>query len=451
MNWNEIPIVELNYAFNNKQLDPVEWAESYIKFLNRSGDKFNAWVCTKFENLMLSAEKTKKKINQGEKVNVFSGIPIGVKDIFNTYDFPTQMGSVLWKDFTPGNDARVVSALRNNDAAIIGKTITAEFAVHELNQTLNPHDISRTPGTSSSGSAVSVAVGHVPFSLGSQSAGSIIRPASFCGIYGYKPSFGLVPRTGSLKTSDSLDTVGMFVKNPVDLEAALRTVTVKGPNYPFIHKARQDPSRINKSSERPWRIGFLVEDEWDYVPSYALDAISKFKINLQKDKNFHVKDVPWLKFLKNAHDVHNLIYTKSLSYYFENEFQNPENMSKIMHDMIAKGKNITIEQYHSALNEQNIMIKMLDNFFHNFDFLCCLSTSGDAPKRGVMEKPDTSLVWTLTHVPTLSVPMFISPNDNPYGLQVVGRKYNDELLINFTIDMLRLGLFPSSSNPRLDI
>ena len=117
------------------------------------------------------------------------------------------MGSVIWKNFFPGNNARVVDKLINEGCLSIGKTVTAEFAVHELNKTLNPYDVTKTPGTSSSGSAVVVSTGMVPFALGTQTAGSIIRPASFCGVWGMKPSYGLIPRTGVLKTSDTLDLV----------------------------------------------------------------------------------------------------------------------------------------------------------------------------------------------------------------------------------------------------
>ena len=120
------------------------------------------------------------------------------------------MGSSIWSKHYAGNNARVIDNLICSGAHIIGKTVTAEFAVHSLNETLNPHDITKTPGTSSSGSAVAVQIGNVPFALGSQTAGSIIRPASFCGVWGFKPSFGLIPRTGVLKTTDTLDTVGIL-------------------------------------------------------------------------------------------------------------------------------------------------------------------------------------------------------------------------------------------------
>ena len=127
---------------------------------------------------------------RGEALGTLAGVPVGVKDVFNTLDLPTEMGSPLWRGFTPGNDARSVFGLRRRDAVIAGKTVTAEFAVHTPGPTTNPHDPTRMPGTSSSGSAAAVAAGMVPVALGTQTAGSIVRPASYCGVFGFKPSFG---------------------------------------------------------------------------------------------------------------------------------------------------------------------------------------------------------------------------------------------------------------------
>ncbi len=164
------------------------------------------------------------------------GIPFGVKDIFNTKEFKTEMGSKIWKNFQPGNNARVVDTLEANGAIAVGKTITAEYAVHKLNETKNPYNLSKTPGTSSSGSATAVCTGDVPFTLASQTAGSIIRPASFCGVWGMKPSFGLIARTGVLKTNDTLDTIGFMTSNIYNLNIILENIRLKGLNYPLIHK-----------------------------------------------------------------------------------------------------------------------------------------------------------------------------------------------------------------------
>ena len=161
--------------------------------------------------------------------NYLENIPFGVKDIFNTCDFPTQMGSDLWAGFQPGNDARVVDSVLKQGALLVGKTATAEFAVHSLGLTRNPHDLTRTPGTSSSGSAAAVSAGIIPFALATQTAGSIKRPSSYCGVWGFKPSFGLIPRTGVLKTTDTLDTIGFITSHALNLRPLLDVLRLTSP------------------------------------------------------------------------------------------------------------------------------------------------------------------------------------------------------------------------------
>ena len=185
-------IADIHKKFKQKELSPAEVTSMSLENIISLGSKYGAWVAHEDNSLISRIEKETKEYGVDTE-RLFEGIPIGIKDIFNTAELPTQMGSPIWKDFTPGNDARAVYHLKRQGANVVGKTVTAEFAVHALNETLNPYDVARTPGTSSSGSAVAVALGTVPFATGTQTAGSIIRPASFCGIYGCKPSFGFIP------------------------------------------------------------------------------------------------------------------------------------------------------------------------------------------------------------------------------------------------------------------
>ncbi|MEK6558104.1 MAG: amidase, partial [Candidatus Margulisiibacteriota bacterium] len=363
------------------------------------------------------------------------GILVGVKDIYNTIDFPTQMGSVLWKDFTPGNDARTVYYLKEAGAIIAGKTVTAEFAVHELNKTLNPYDISKTPGTSSSGSAVAVALGVVPVALGTQTAGSIIRPASFCGTWGYKPSFGTIPRTGMLKTTDSLDTIGFFTSHPGDLRTIFDILRVRGPNYPFSYKAFNDPLRKNKPADRPWRVGFVKTHTWRFAPEYAQIAMLSYVERLSNRGDVQISEVELPAEMLNTHAIHETIYNKSLSYYFKAEAKSAEHVSDIMNQMISTGAGISVEAYLKALSDQVELCQKMDEFMKDYDVLVCLSTAGEAPDRGVLENPDPALMWTLTYLPSISAPFFTSPNNLPFGMQIVSRRYNDYLLLNF-LDLL---------------
>ncbi|MEO6054545.1 MAG: amidase, partial [Chthoniobacterales bacterium] len=216
LDFRKTDIASLHEAIQSGELRFSDIAESCIAHYDRTQETYHPWVRFDAELLRKTAGELQARFDSQKTLRPLDGIPIAVKDIFNTIDFPTEMGSPLWKDFTPGNDARIVFQAKQAGAMIPGKTVTAEFAVHALNETINPHDPTRTPGTSSSGSAAAIALGVVPVSLGSQTAASVVRPASFCGIYGYKPSFGTIPRTGTLKTTDSLDTLGFFTASSAD-------------------------------------------------------------------------------------------------------------------------------------------------------------------------------------------------------------------------------------------
>ena len=404
-------------------------------------------MCIDPEALISSAKKTREFLTRNLPPRQLEGIPVGVKDVFNTSDFPTQMGSTIWKDFTPGNDARVVYYLKNAGGVILGKTVTAEFAVHALNQTLNPHNIALTPGTSSSGSAVAVALGMVPISIGTQTGGSIIRPASFCGVYGFKPSFGLIPRTGSLKTTDSLDTIGFFVSHPKDLRNTLEILRVHGPNFPFSYKALKDFKRQNKPINRPWKVALVKTHTWQYASEQAQNALLDFakKIDSNIGIDLHEVEVPLI--LERSHDVHQTIYEKSLAYYFKEEFKNTEGISSVMRQMIATGEKVSSIEYQNALVIQESIIFGMDNFFQKYDILICLSTAGEAPPRNITEKPDSALMWTLAHLPAINAPVFVTETGIPFGLQIVARKYNDHLLTNFVEELVQMECLPKNPTP----
>ncbi|MCA9363262.1 amidase [Candidatus Kaiserbacteria bacterium] len=408
------------------------------------GSKYGAWVAHEDNSLISRIEKETKEYGVDTE-RLFEGIPIGIKDIFNTAELPTQMGSPIWKDFTPGNDARAVYHLKRQGANVVGKTVTAEFAVHALNETLNPYDVARTPGTSSSGSAVAVALGTVPFATGTQTAGSIIRPASFCGIYGCKPSFGFIPRTGMLKTTDSLDTVGFFALYQEDLKRGFDALRVKGKNYPISHAAISDISRQRKQDGEPWKVAFARTHTWMNAPVYAQEAIEKYISKLSTQKNIEVVDISLPKSIEEAHEVHATIYNKSLSYYFEGEHKQADFVSLIMNKIISEGIKINANDFKGATVKQNKIIYDMDEYFKRCDVIISLSTAGEAPLRDETEAPDPALMWTLSHLPVVSVPQFKSPNGLPFGMQVVARKYNDYLLFEFLDYLQSINLIPSMS------
>ncbi|MCI9175176.1 MAG: amidase [Lachnospiraceae bacterium] len=374
------------------------------------------------------------------------GIPIGVKDVFNTRDLPTQMGSMIWEGFEAGNDARVVGNLLYNGGVMAGKTVTAEFAVHALNETLNPYNIERTPGTSSSGSAAAVALGVVPAALATQTAGSIIRPASFCGVYGYKPSFGTVPRTGVLKTTDSLDSIGFITSNIDNIRPIFDAISVHGLDYPYVYEAVSDPRRKHRGGK--WRIAFVKTYIWDQAEQYVQEAIMDFIMMLKQDQEFDMKEVNIDNIIHDSHKIHETIYDKSLAYYFKNERLEKDKVSDVMNQMIEHGEMIEIEEYMNALALQTEKCCQMDLFLQNYDVILSISTSSAAVKRGQKELDDPSLIWNLLHLCSVSVPLF-SHEGLPFGIQISARQYSDYLLMDFLAELCKKGYIPRHTNTKV--
>lgn len=424
------------------ELSPEDLIRASLENIKENDEKYLAWEAYLEDTKQRSPSTNPMDHGTINTERLFDHVPIGVKDIYNTYDFKTQMGSSLWEGFTPGNDARAVYNLKRQGAVVVGKTVTAEFAVHALEKTKNPWDITRTPGTSSSGSAVAITLGQVPFATGTQTAGSIVRPASFCGIYGMKPSFGLIPRTGMLKTTDSLDTLGFLAIYEQDLRRGFDSMRISGKDYPISNDALLDLRRQQKPKDSPWRVGFVRTHTWEFAPDYAKQSIEKFIHTLSEEKGFEVIDASLPKGMERTHIVHETIYNKALSYYFQNEYRQATHVSAVMNDLIKKGNAVLLSVYKQAVEDQMTLIYEMDDFFSDFDILISLSTSGEAPLREITELPDPALMWTLTHLPVVSVPQFSSPKGLPFGMQVVARKYNDYLLLNFLEDLRLRKLIP---------
>jgi Asp-tRNA(Asn)/Glu-tRNA(Gln) amidotransferase A subunit family amidase len=287
----------------------------------------------------------------------------------------------------------------------------------------------------------------IPIALGTQTAGSIIRPASFCGVYGFKPSFGLVPRTGILKTTDSLDTVGFFASRAEDLKTIFNIIRVHGPNFPISHRILNDSNRQKKPETRKWKVGFCKTYTWKYVPDYAKQAFLNFCEKLIHVPGIDANEFELPKSLNNSHEIHATIYNKSLAYYFKDEYKNKKLISPVMHNLIRNGININVSDYYQAIQEQNELINVLDRSLSDFDVIISLSTAGEAPERGVEELDDPALIWTLAHLPVVGVPKFLSPNHNPFGIQIAARKYNDLLMLDFINYLLSVEMIPEGSCP----
>ncbi len=414
------------------KMSALEWLDDCLARTRAVNGPVHAWQYLDEEQARAGARTLDRRDWAGWTPEpLLAGLPLGVKDVFNTEDMPTAMGSDLWHGFTPGNDARVVSRARLLGALMMGKTVTAEFATHAPGLTTNPHSADHIAGTSSTGSAAAVLCGMAPAALGTQTAGSIIRPSSYLGVVGFKPSFGTVPRTGVLKTADTLDTIGWITRSVADARLLLDALRVHGKNYPNVERGL---SRIaaKRNGNRPWRVGLALPPTWDHAAPYAREALTAYANDLTRRHNgIEVVEMDVRAPFAEAHDLHRIIYHKQLAYYFKKELAKPDTVSPIFRAVTDDGNSITTEEYLAALKRQTALEHRLDAVMADVDVLITLSVCGEPPRwddeRG--EPADSCLIWTLCGAPSMNLPLFTGPQGLPFGAQLVAPRYGDYTLL----------------------
>lgn len=432
-----LPAWKIAKLVNNKEVSVFKVLNQFTSRIDRLNPKLKAWKFLNHDYAMNQA----KLIEHNEKALPLNGVPFGVKDIFNTEVFPTERGSVLWKGYMAGNDARCVSYLKDNGGIIIGKTDTAEFAVHHPGDCLNPWDVNRITGTSSGGSAVAVATAMSPLALATQTAGSTIRPASWCGVFGMKPSFGLIPRTGVLKTTDTLDNIGFYGRDINDLKLSLDSLRVHGSNFPIMQRKLKENSSIKKS----WKVGLVKSHLSEHAPDYVHRDIQKFASKLNMISCIELEELNLPVETHKVHELHSRIYDPCLSYYFKRELESaPEKISNIFLEQVERGKQRSPKDYKFALNEQSAMAKKMESFFqeNEIDFLFHYSSNGSAPIIEPKVNQDLNLLWTLSWMPVINIPHFFCPKGLPYGLQLIGPRYSDYRMFEFLKQLEKLDLVP---------
>ena len=265
-----------------------------------------------------------------------TGVPVGIKDIFDTADFPTEYGSPIYAGHQPAVDAACVAALKAAGAVILGKTRTTELAALHPTVTTNPHNPGHTPGGSSSGSAAAVADCMVPAALGTQTFGSVIRPAAYCGVVGFKPSFGAIARAGTKPEADGLDTIGTFTRSATEL-ALLAGALTGHPSHAFETDAPNRPT-----------IGICRGPAWDQAESETRGVIDAAAASIA-DAGAIVREIEVPALFENALDAHFAIARYEMVRAFADEWRNHrEQISETLAPMLAFGETVSLEDYHAA-------------------------------------------------------------------------------------------------------
>ncbi|MEM8743497.1 MAG: amidase [Pseudomonadota bacterium] len=346
------------------------------------------------------------------------GVPVGVKDIYDTYDMPTAYGSEIYAGNRPPWDAAAVARLRAAGAVILGKTVTTEFAYWKAGKTRNPNDTSRTPGGSSSGSAASVSDHMVPLAIGSQTVASTIRPASFCGVVGFKPSLGRISLAGVKPLASSLDTAGMFARSVSDV-ALIASVMAGRPDWTA---SAVEPETLSVRVART--------PDWDQISQEALPVFDNAVSNL-REAGAGLSSSAAPDQFKRLSAVQNTILAYEAAREFSSEWlHHRTELSPQISELIEEGDGIAPDQFESAVEARRHAAATIDELFEGADVLVAPSTLGEAPpiEEGTGD-PLMSRAWTLLGLPSISLPCGTGPAGLPLGLQIAGRPGKDRELV----------------------
>jgi Asp-tRNA(Asn)/Glu-tRNA(Gln) amidotransferase A subunit family amidase len=359
-----------------------------------------------------------RALDRGPIRGALHGVPIGIKDNIDTADQPTQMGSPIYRGHRPASDAACVALLRAAGAIILGKTVTAEFAGMTAGPTVNPHNREHTPGGSSSGSAAAVADLMLPAALGTQTGGSVLRPAAYCGVIGYKPTFGAFNRAGLKFAAESLDTIGLIARTLGDV--ALVTSVLLGGKTGAVAPLGAAPA-----------IGLCRTPLWDTAQPETRHAVEDAAARLAR-AGAAVRDVmlpaAFAGLRTAARDTINS-YERSRSMAAE-WASHRDRISPKLTRCIELGLDMAYEDYLAAIKLGESCRAQLPALLEGFDVLLAPCVNGEAPL-GLDSTGDPGLqaIWTILHVPTLSLPTHRGPNGLPVGIQLIARRHDDRRLL----------------------
>lgn len=411
------------------KLTSVELVKSCLAQITATDDAIRAWAYLDQEAAIAQAQECDRIRRAGMAIGALHGIPVGLKDIIDTADMPTARGTPIFAGRQTDHDARLVELLRGAGAVIMGKTVTTEMAFVHANDTRNPHNHDHSPGGSSSGSAAAVGAHHVPLAIGTQTNGSVIRPASFCGTFGFKPTRGVVSRTGLLQTSVSLDQVGCFGRSLADV--ALLTDVIGGyDGSDTTSFARPRPVMSAGAAEDAPVTPELVWFDLPFNDRLSADAQEGLEAVLE------ILD-PQVTRMEPADTLSNLVAVQARIHEYEicqhqaEVFEGHwDQISETLKPVITRGNQITRAEYEDALAVKASAEAFFDNFFVEFDAIIAPSAAGEAPKFGAgTGDPIFCTLWTLAGLPCISLPLLVGETGLPIGVQLIGPAEKDNRLL----------------------
>lgn len=425
----DLGAVELRDRLASGALRAVEVGEAFIARVAEREPGIGAWAWFDPDFVRQQARAMDAYRGTGRPLGALHGVPVGLKDIIDTAGIPTAYGSRIESGRVPEHDAAVVENLKAQGAVIFGKTVTTELALMEPSATRNPHDGGHTPGGSSSGSAAAVAAGMVPLAIGTQTGGSVIRPAAFCGVTGFKPTFGSVSRRGVLLQSQTLDTVGVFARSVEDAALLAEVLYGNDPQDPATRPSPHPRLLRHATAEPPVRpmFAFVRTPFWDRADEQTQAAFREIT-DLLGDYCFEA-DLPTV--FADAPDILTTINFAEMAKNYARYFaRGREAVSGRTYEAMEKGNAIAARDYIAALDWRAVFNAGAGEIFERCDAIITPAAPGAAPAGfETTGDPVFNSLWSLCGTPAVTVPLLQAENGMPMGVQLVGPRGHDARLL----------------------
>jgi Asp-tRNA(Asn)/Glu-tRNA(Gln) amidotransferase A subunit family amidase len=420
---------QLVQMIQDGEITSSDLVESCLSRIEAVDDDVQAWTHLDPEFARKQAADLDTYRATGAPCGPLHGIPVGIKDIFDTKDYPTENGTVLNAGRQPTKDCSVVNQLKAAGAVIMGKTVTTEMAVYAPGKTRNPHDPERTPGGSSSGSAAAVAAGMVPLAVGSQTNGSVIRPASFCGVVGFKPTHGRISRAGVLPLSRTLDHVGVFARTLEDAALLAENLMSHDPGD-LDTQPSPAPRLRNISLQEPPstpRFAFVKSPAWDLADPDAQLAFEEMN-DFLGDQSDEVSLPP--EFNDAVGNLRKIMFADLARYLDAYVKRDESKISEILIGMIREGETVSAVDYNSSVDQIAPLSAWVRSLCEEYDAILTPATCGEAPL-GLEATGDPVFcsIWSYLGVPAVTVPLMEGANGMPLGVQLVGPRCDDARLL----------------------
>ncbi|MFN7085476.1 MAG: amidase [Burkholderiales bacterium] len=427
---NQLHAVDAARGTREGVFSSEELVQSCLDRVQAVDETVQAWAFLDPEHALQQARAADEWRLDGKALGALHGVPVGIKDIIDTHDMPTEDGTVLHAGRTPLKDATLVARLREAGAVIMGKTVTTELATYAPGKTRNPHHPDHTPGGSSSGSAAAVAAHMVPLAVGTQTNGSVIRPAAYCGVFGYKPTFGLISRHGVLRQSRWLDQIGVFARCVEDLALIAESLIGFDENDPATRPVARPPllaTALQEPPIRPW-IMFVKTPVWDKAEAETQEAFAELVAHIGEP----IVECELPEQFGQALEWHRTIMEADLAKSFAAEYERgADRLSASLRAQIERGRRVSAVDYNQALDRIPVLNAVLTELLEQrCDVILTPATTGTAP-RGLDTTGDPAFctLWTLCGMPSVTLPLMRGGNGLPLGVQLVGRRGDDARLL----------------------